>query len=48
VLEFREDAPIGSLIFWSIALVVWIIIRIRSKKGDIKEELKKEKRGNSE
>lgn len=48
MFEFRDDAPIGSLIFWSIALVVWIIVRIRSKKSDIKEELKKKRRENSE
>ena len=48
MFEFRNDAPIGSLIFWSIALVVWIVVRIRSKKGDVKEELKKMRKENSE
>lgn len=48
MLEFREDAPIGSLIFWSIALVVWIVIRIRSKRADKKQDLKKGHRENSE
>lgn len=32
MLEFRPDAPIGHLVFWSVALVVWIIVRIRSGK----------------
>ena len=32
MLEFREDAPIGALIFWSVALVVWIVARITSRK----------------
>jgi len=49
VLEFREDAPIGMLIFWSIALVVWVVIKFRSRKTDIRQELKRKKnRENSE
>jgi len=32
MLEFRHDAPISAIVFWGIALVVWIIIKIRSKK----------------
>lgn len=32
MLAFRDDAPIGSLIFWSAALVVWIVVRIRARK----------------
>ncbi|GEM_PF-997556 len=50
MLEFREDAPFGMLIFWSIALVVWVVIKIRSRKTDIREELKRKRknRENSE
>lgn len=52
MLEFREDAPIGSLIFWSIALVVWLVVRFRSRKSDIQSDIRKElrkgKRENSE
>jgi len=48
VLEFREDAPLGMLIFWSIALVVWLVVKYRSRKTDVKEELKRKNRGNSE
>lgn len=33
MLEFREDAPMGALIFWSIALAVWIVIKIRSRSA---------------
>jgi hypothetical protein len=48
VLEFREDAPIGMLIFWSIALVVWLVIKFRSRKTDVRQELKRKNRENSE
>jgi hypothetical protein len=48
MLEFREDAPIGMLIFWSVALVVWLFIKFRSKKADVKEELRQKSRENSE
>jgi hypothetical protein len=48
VLEFREDAPIGMLIFWSIALVVWLVIKVRSRKTDVRQELKRKNRENSE
>ncbi len=53
MLEFREDAPIGALIFWSIALVIWIVIKIRSRsggKGDSsrRESSKREKKENPE
>ena len=47
MLEFREDAPFGMLIFWSIALVVWVVIKFRSRKTDIKEELKRKNRKKS-
>lgn len=48
MLEFREDAPIGMLIFWSVALVVWLVIKFRSKKTDVREELRRKSRENSE
>lgn len=48
MLEFREDAPIGMLIFWSIALVVWLVIKFRSRKTDVRQELKRKNRENSE
>lgn len=47
MLEFREDAPIGMLIFWSIALVVWVVVKFRSKKTDIREELRRKSRKDS-
>ena len=28
MLEFRPDAPIGQLLFWSTALVVWLVYRV--------------------
>lgn len=48
MLEFREDAPFGMLIFWSIALVVWLVIKFRSRKTDVRQELKRKNRENSE
>lgn len=34
MIELRPDAPVGSLIFWSSMLVVWIIWKVRQKKTD--------------
>lgn len=48
MLEFREDAPIGALIFWSVALVIWIVIRIRSRRQDRKDLFRKGKKENRE
>jgi hypothetical protein len=48
MLEFREDAPIGALIFWSVALVIWIVIRIRSRHQDRKDLFRKGKKENRE
>ncbi len=50
MLEFREDAPIGALIFWSIALVIWIVIKIRSRSAGKGDSFKREssKKGKKE
>ena len=48
MLEFREDAPLGALIFWSVALVIWIVIKIRSRRGKDKDPLRKGEKENPE
>ena len=34
MFELRDDAYFGQLIFWSSALVIWLLIRLRSRKAE--------------
>ena len=48
MLEFREDAPVGALIFWSVALVIWVVIKIRSRYGRERDSSRKGTKGSPE
>ena len=32
MIELRPDAPLAQLAFWSVMLVVWLVVRFRARK----------------